>query len=207
MRNLSSLALSKGGSRFIILNGWPIYPNTLLSSRHRQRSVISAVEILGTSSSGRLQPPERQRLIEQVVEHIARIGVAMTEEVSLLRLYVLRCMYLLNCALVGAGVWVQFIHRQSPWDPITGVAFSFWAALAGLSALGIRYPLAMLPLMFMQLFYKTFWVLAVYLPLRSAGRSSDLTQGFLIAIALDIIVIPWAYVVAHYIKKRGDQWR
>jgi hypothetical protein len=116
-------------------------------------------------------------------------------------------MYLLNFVLVGSSVWVQFIHRQKPRDPITGVAFSFWAALAGLSALGIRYPLAMLPVIFMQLFYKTFWLLAVSLPLRAAGRSSDLTQGFLIAIVLDMIVIPWPYVFAHYIKKPGDRWR
>lgn len=92
-------------------------------------------------------------------------------------------------------------------DPIPGVAFSFWAGLACLSALGIRYPLAMLPLLFMQLFYKTFWLLAVYLPLRAAGRSSDLPQGFLVGIALDILVIPWPYVFARYIEKPGDKWR
>lgn len=131
----------------------------------------------------------------------------MAEEVSVRRLYVMRCMYLLNCVLVGSGVWASLIHRQKPWDPIPGVAFSFWAALAGLSALGIRYPLAMLPLNLMQLFYKVFWLLAVYVPLRAAGRSSDLTQGMLIGIVLDIIVIPWTYVLAHYIKKPGDRWR
>jgi hypothetical protein len=39
------------------------------------------------------------------------------------------------------------------------------------------------------------------------GRSSDLTEGFLIAIVLNVIVIPWPYVFAHYIKKPGDRWR
>ena len=131
----------------------------------------------------------------------------MAEEVSILRLYVLRFMYLLNCGLVGAGVCVQLIHRHEPWDPIPGVAFSFWAALAGLSALGLRYPLAMLPIIFMQPFYKTFWLLAVSIPLGAVGRSSDLTHGFLVAAALDIIVIPWPYVFAHYIKQPGDRWR
>ncbi len=131
----------------------------------------------------------------------------MAEEVSVPRLYLLRCMYLLNFGLVGAGVWLSFIQRQKPWDPMVGVAFSFWAALAGLSALGIRYPLAMLPLLFMQLFYKTFWLLAVYVPLRAAGRSTDLTPGMAIALVLDVIVIPWTYVLAQYIKKPGDRWR
>ena len=131
----------------------------------------------------------------------------MAEEVSTLRLYVLRGMYLLNFLLVGSGVCAAFIQRREPWGPITGVAFSFWAALSVLSALGIRYPLAMLPLLFLQLFYKTFWVAAVYVPLRAAGRSSDLTQGFLLAIALDIMVIPWTYVLAHYVRKPGDRWK
>ena len=131
----------------------------------------------------------------------------MAEEVSVLGLDVMRCMYLLNCALVGSGVWASFIHLQKPWDPIPGVAFSFWAALSALSALGIRYPLAMLPLLFMQLLYKACWLIAVYVPLRAAGRSSDLMQGFLIAVVLDIVVIPWSSVLAHYVRKPGDRWR
>ena len=43
----------------------------------------------------------------------------------------MRCMYLLNCGLVGAGVCVQLINRHEPWDPIPGVAFSFWASVGG----------------------------------------------------------------------------
>ncbi len=31
----------------------------------------------------------------------------MAEEVSVLRLYVMRFMYLLNCVLVGSGVWAH----------------------------------------------------------------------------------------------------
>ena len=130
----------------------------------------------------------------------------MREDVTLLRLYVLRSMYLLNVGLVGSGVVVQFLQRQQPWDQITGAAFSFWAALAVLSLVGIRYPLAMLPLLFVQLGYKTLWFPLAYLPLRAAGGSSDLALGFAIAIVLDIVVIPWPYVLAHYIRKPGDRW-
>ena len=131
----------------------------------------------------------------------------MAEQVSTLRLYVLRGMYLLNCTLVASGVWSEFVHRRKPWDQITGAAFSFWAALAVLSALGIRYPLAMLPIVFMQLCYKVFWFPLSYFPLRAAGLSSDLAPGFLATIVLDLVVIPWPYVFANYIKKQGDRWR
>jgi hypothetical protein len=138
----------------------------------------------------------------------AAVGRAfMAEEVSILRLYLMRGMYLLNFLLVGSGVCAAFLHRAEPWGSITGVAFSFWAALSALSLLGIRYPLAMLPLLFIQLLYKTVWLIGVYVPLRAVGRSSDLTQGFAMAIMLDIIVIPWSYVLVHYVKKPGDRRR
>jgi hypothetical protein len=104
-------------------------------------------------------------------------------------------------------VWASFIQREEPWEPIPGVAFSFWAALAGVSLLGLRYPLAMLPVIFMQLFYKAFWVLAVYLPLQAAGRSTSLIHGMLIGILLDLIVVPWPYALAQYIKKPADRWK
>jgi hypothetical protein len=43
--------------------------------------------------------------------------------------------------------------------------------------------------------------------LRSAGRSTDLTNAMLIGAVVDLIVIPWPYVLANYVKKRGDRWR
>ena len=52
----------------------------------------------------------------------------MAEEVSLGRLYVLRGMYLLNFLLVGSGVCVEFVHRQKPWDQITGAAFRYFGS-------------------------------------------------------------------------------
>jgi hypothetical protein len=131
----------------------------------------------------------------------------MAEHVSVFRLNLLRSIYTVNFALVGSGVVVAFIQRQDPWSPIVGVAYSFWAAFALLSALGLRYPLAMLPLLFVQLLYKTFWLLSVYFPLRAADRSSDMALPFLIVVALDVIVIPWSYAFAQYVVRPGDVWR
>lgn len=137
----------------------------------------------------------------------------MAEEVSVLRLHVLRCMYLLNFALVGSGVCVSFVQRQEPWDPVLGVAFSFWAALAGLSALGIRYPLAMLPLLFMQLFYKTFGCSPCSFPsgrgplIRSCARLPNRNRTGPYRDSLAQIAIPWPNVLAHYMKNPGDRWR
>jgi hypothetical protein len=131
----------------------------------------------------------------------------MSEETSTLRLYLLRFAYLGNFVGLGLTVWPEIINHPGAWDPVKGAAFSFWAALSALSGLGIRYPLKMLPLLFLQLLYKSIWLLAVYLPLRSAGHSTGLTKGMVLGAVMDLIVIPWPYVLAHYVKPRGDRWR
>lgn len=135
----------------------------------------------------------------------------MADEVSTLRLYLMRAVYLLTFVGVGSEVWPALINRAAPWDPMHGVAFSFWAAYSALMGLGVRYPLATLPLLLLQLFYKSVWLLAVALPLSSAGPmnpvASELTRVFVGAVVADLIVIPWPYVWAHYVRKPGDRWR
>jgi hypothetical protein len=73
------------------------------------------------------------------------------------------------------------------------------------------YPLKMLPLLIFQLFYKSVWVLAVGLPLRSAGPldpvAAELFNICAKGLVVDLIVIPWPYVLTHYVKKPGDRWR
>ena len=135
----------------------------------------------------------------------------MVDEVSTLRLYLMRSLYLLTFVGVGMDVWPALINHGKPWDPMYGVAFSFWAAYSTLMALGVRYPLAMLPLLILQLFYKSVWLIAVAIPLSSVGQlgpvASGLTRLFVGAVVADLIVIPWPYVLAHYVKKPGDRWR
>lgn len=131
----------------------------------------------------------------------------MSEETSTFRLYLMRLLYLLNFVLLGLDVWPELIKHEGAWDPVRGVAFSFWAALSALSGLGLRYPLKMLPLLLLQLLYKSIWLIAVALPLRSAGVSTNLTRTMAIGVVVDLIVIPWPYVLATYVKKRGDRWR
>ena len=131
----------------------------------------------------------------------------MSEDVSTFRLYLMRLLYLGNFVFLGLSVWPELIKHEGAWDPVKGAAFSFWAALSALSGLGLRYPLKMLPLLLLQLLYKSIWLIAVYLPLRSAGQSTDLTRVMVMGVVVDLIVIPWAYVLATYVKKQGDRWR
>ena len=131
----------------------------------------------------------------------------MSEETSTFRLYLMRLLYLLNFVMLGLQVWPAIINHVGAWDPVKGVAFSFWAALSALSVLGLRYPLKMLPLLLLQLIYKSIWVIAVALPLWSAFRSIELTKVMAYGAVVDLIVIPWPYVLANYVKKPGDRWK
>lgn len=131
----------------------------------------------------------------------------MPEEISVFRLYLMRLLYLLNFVLLGLDVWPAIMNHAGAWDPVKGVAFSFWAALSALSGLGLRYPLKMLPLLLLQLLYKAIWLIAVGLPQWSAVRSTDLAKAMMIGVVLDLIAIPWPYVLANYVRKPGDRWR
>jgi hypothetical protein len=131
----------------------------------------------------------------------------MFEEVSIFCLYVMRALYLLNFLLVGLSVWPEIISHRGSWELFHGVAFSFYAALVVLSGLGIRYPLRMLPVLLMQLFYKSVWILAIALPWWSAFRPTGVMKVMVIGAVLDLIAIPWSYVLANYVKRRGDRWR
>jgi hypothetical protein len=62
----------------------------------------------------------------------------MPDEVSRLRLYLMRSLYLLTFVGVGYSAWPEIINHEAAWDPLHGVAFSFWAAYSALMGLGLR---------------------------------------------------------------------
>ena len=131
--------------------------------------------------------------------------------VSTFQLYLMRLLFLLNFVALGLSVWPGIINHEGTWDPMHGIATSCWAALSVLSGIGIRYPLKMLTLLIMQLIYKSVWVLAVGLSLKSAGPLDPVAAALFSVCAkglvVDLIVIPWPYVFANYVKKSGDRWR
>ena len=128
-------------------------------------------------------------------------------DVSTLRLHLMRLLFLLNLVLLGGDVWPAILTHTGAWDPVRGVALSFWAALSALSALGLRYPLKMVPLLLMPLFYKSVWLLAVALPTWPALRSSEILKAMAVGLVLDLVVVPWPYVFATYVRAPGERWR
>ena len=129
---------------------------------------------------------------------------------SLPRLYFLRFGYL----LVGVGLaltkWPMVIQHTGPWPLWEGVVTSMLVALSLLAFLGIRYPVRMLPILLFELGWKIIWVAVVVLPAWSADRLDPATLSVFYSCLVVLIVaavMPWRYVFAQFVTKRGDRWR
>ena len=120
------------------------------------------------------------------------------------RWYLLKAFYTFVFLAFGYQIWSTIVQETQLWDPMEAIAYSFWAAYATLMGLGIRYPLKMLPLLLLQLFYKMVWLLIAYLPLKAAGSldetAMELYRANGIGVLLDVLIIPWGYVYQTILK-------
>jgi len=133
-------------------------------------------------------------------------------EVSLIRLYVLHAIYLLIFVMVPQLSWVKIFDPSQSWGAgdSRGEVACMLAALSVLSALGVRYPLQMRPLLFWELVWKMVWMVRVALPLWLDGKVDDALRENSLAVgmgALLFLIIPWRYVFEHYIKEPGNLWK
>ncbi|MEM7612088.1 MAG: hypothetical protein AAF270_10435 [Pseudomonadota bacterium] len=129
----------------------------------------------------------------------------MQNDVGKIRMGAMRALFLLTFIGLAPSAWQEVISPGQPWEPFYGVAVSFWAALAGLSIVGVLYPVKMLPLLLLQLSYKLVWLLGVGFPLWQqgllVGSAYDLAVANGIGVMLDALVIPWCYIVKmHFVK-------
>jgi hypothetical protein len=126
-------------------------------------------------------------------------------ELSTLRTSLMRLVFLGNFLYVGFFATRGLVTHAGPWESGSSVAHSFWAALALLSALGIRHPVRMTPVLLMQLVYKLIWLLAIYLP-ASPNTPMPLAPVMISGAIVDLLVIPWPYVWAAYFTAPPDAW-
>ncbi len=65
----------------------------------------------------------------------------------------------------------------------------------------------MLPLLLLQLFYKVVYLLAVGLPLEfRPDQELSIVSVFIGGVVMDLVAIPWPYVVSRFARARGDRW-
>ncbi|MBP9144988.1 MAG: hypothetical protein KBI44_10930 [Thermoanaerobaculia bacterium] len=133
-------------------------------------------------------------------------------EVSTFRLYLLRGTYLLIVVGLGLVIWPTLLHPVKAWTLWHSVGRSLLAAVTVLAALGIRYPLRLLPLLLFELVWKSIWLSAIALPLWLSGNPIDpamqeTIRDCLLGLVIFPAVIPWPYVLAEFVRKPGDRWR
>lgn len=132
-------------------------------------------------------------------------ATALDLEVGKIRRNLMRALYLLTFIGLGPNVWTDIFTHSAPWDPLHGVAVSFWCALTFFALVGVLYPVRLLPLLLLQLSYKAIWLLGVGLPLSRAGDLDPVASGLVMAngvgVVLDTLVIPWGYVVRKWFVK------
>ena len=136
-------------------------------------------------------------------------AMATVTEVSVFRLNLMRVGYLVLFVGVGYTEWPALIHHEG-WIYLRGVASSLLGALTLLAALGIRYPLQMLPVFLFELGWKAIWLLAIALPLwldhAMDPQTSHMVTVCLAAMIIMPLLIPWPYVFKNYVMKPGDRW-
>jgi hypothetical protein len=150
------------------------------------------------------------RLVDTAPRQDDRNVTAAATSVSLPRLYLLRLGYLVVAVGLALTKWPLLINHDRPWPLFEGVETCMLVALSLLAFLGLRYPLQMLPILLFELGWKFIWVAVVVLPLWISNQMDPATlQVFYSCLVVLIVlaVIPWRYVVAHYVMKPGDRWR
>jgi hypothetical protein len=150
------------------------------------------------------------RLPDATARQDDRNGADAAMSVSLPRLYLLRLGYLVVAVGLALTKWPLIINHDRPWPLFEGVETCMLVALSLLAFLGLRYPLQMLPILLFELAWKLIWVAVVVLPLWFANQIDPATLKVLyscLVVLIVLAVIPWRYVVAHYVRKPGDPWR
>jgi hypothetical protein len=137
--------------------------------------------------------------------------VDQTKGVSKFRFYLLRFYFALNFVALGFQAWSEIFAHTGLWQPIPGIAYSFWVAFSLLAIWGIIHPLKMIPLLLVQFTYKLIWSIMVAYPIWAAKQlpeSHELTNIMVKGVFIDLLIIPWPYVLRNFIlvqKKNKEQ--
>lgn len=131
-------------------------------------------------------------------------------EISLFRLYTLRVAYLIMAGGLGVFVWPSVIRHSNEFAIAHGAEVAMLAGLGAIAALGLRYPVQMLPVLLFEVVWKAIYLIAFAYPAWSAHRITPAMAEDIKAVSMVVILlplIPWRYVFTHYVMQRGERWK
>jgi len=111
---------------------------------------------------------------------------------------------------LGAFIWPDVIHHTNEFAAARGIQVALLAGLGATAALGLRYPVKMLPVLLFELTWKAIYLVAFAWPLWSAHQINQATAEDIKSVLMVVILIPlipWRYVFAHYVVEPGDRWK
>lgn len=131
-------------------------------------------------------------------------------ELSLFRLYTLRVAYFIMAGGLGAFIWPTVIRHTNGFAIAHGAEVAMLAGLGAVAALGLRYPVQMLPVLLFEVTWKAIYLIAFAYPVWSAHQVTPAMAEDIKAVAMVVILlplIPWRYAFNQYVMKRGERWR
>jgi hypothetical protein len=136
---------------------------------------------------------------------------APAAELSLLRLYLLRVVYLVMAAGLAVYVWPDVISHTRELAVSSGIRVSLLAGLGAVAALGLRYPVKMLPVLIFEFVWKAIYLTAFALPLWLSHQPlADVALQDIYSVLMVLVFIPfvpWGYVISNYVTKPGERWK
>jgi len=130
-------------------------------------------------------------------------------QVSPIRLWVMRGMYLVMAIGLGLTIWPLIVSHDPALPRMTGIALALLGTIGLLSLLGLRYPLQMMPLLLFELSWKAIWLVAFAGPRWLDGTLDEGMRTTVFDTSLGLVLIaaiPWRYFWANYVARPADPW-
>jgi hypothetical protein len=126
------------------------------------------------------------------------------------RLNLMRVGYLVMGVGLAFVKWPLLFGAARSLPVFEGVVACLLTAVSLLAFLGLRHPVAMLPVLLFETGWKAIWFATVALPHLVAGDIDAATTMVLLNCSVVVViaaVTPWDYAWKRYVATRGDAWR
>jgi hypothetical protein len=144
-------------------------------------------------------------------DDIVRARTAASSSLPTYRLNMMRIGYLFMAVGLVLVKWPLIINGTVATLPVyEGVVAVLLTAMSLLAFLGLRYPVAMLPVLMFEVGWKLIWMAVVGIPNLAAGDTNALFTSVFFNVCFGVVVLvvtPWDYAWKRFVRAPGDPWR